>query len=273
MFSGAVVPLFIFSSASNQLAVCTGFNLQRIFSWFPLFPPSGTDKEETGWTDKRTRGFVQLCGDQQAHLHGKGETEGRAAVTLEVKAGIHRGGVYKRSFPFGDAQMLNRLTKSAEAQARLDEEYFKINMEGHQMRLKLENTLKNCHQVGKGASLHHTATQILSSYQKALLLTQQAQRQSNHNPLHFNARLTDARTICTSTCFTLGFPDHPGAGEAAGGSAVQQSEEIQPPDVQLRSNAEPCENVWKLVLVAGIRWKPRRTLMHSNPAYSRAIGR
>lgn len=161
MFSGAVVPLFIFSSASNQLAVCTGFNLQRIFSWFPLFPPSGTDKEETGWTDKRTRGFVQLCGDQQAHLHGKGETEGRAAVTLEVKAGIHRGGVYKRSFPFGDAQMLNRLTKSAEAQARLDEEYFKINMEGHQMRLKLENTLKNCHQVGKGASLHRTATQIL----------------------------------------------------------------------------------------------------------------
>lgn len=48
--------------------------------------------------------------------------------------------------------MLNRLTKSAEAQARLDEEYFKINMEGHQMRLKLENTLKNCHQVGKEAS-------------------------------------------------------------------------------------------------------------------------
>ncbi|XP_075895960.1 nostrin isoform X2 [Nelusetta ayraudi] len=44
-------------------------------------------------------------------------------------------------------KMLNRLTKSAEAQARLDEEYFKINMEGHQMRLKLENTLKNCHQI------------------------------------------------------------------------------------------------------------------------------
>lgn len=45
--------------------------------------------------------------------------------------------------------MLNRLTKSAEAQARLDEEYFRINMEGHQMRLRMENTLKNCHQVGK----------------------------------------------------------------------------------------------------------------------------
>ncbi|KAI4805730.1 hypothetical protein KUCAC02_010329 [Chaenocephalus aceratus] len=44
-------------------------------------------------------------------------------------------------------KMLNRLTKSAELQARVDDEYFNINMEGHQMRLKWENTLKNCHQV------------------------------------------------------------------------------------------------------------------------------
>nr|XP_046259210.1 nostrin [Scatophagus argus] len=44
-------------------------------------------------------------------------------------------------------KMLNRLTKSAEMQARSDEEYFKINMEGHQMRLKLENTLKACYQI------------------------------------------------------------------------------------------------------------------------------
>lgn len=44
--------------------------------------------------------------------------------------------------------MLNRLTKSAEVQMQVDDEYFKINMEGHQTRLKLENTLKNCHQVG-----------------------------------------------------------------------------------------------------------------------------
>ncbi|XP_017279874.2 nostrin isoform X2 [Kryptolebias marmoratus] len=44
-------------------------------------------------------------------------------------------------------KMLNRLTKSAEQQARTDEEYFNINMEGHQMRLKWENTLKNCYQI------------------------------------------------------------------------------------------------------------------------------
>ncbi|XP_028249210.1 nostrin isoform X4 [Parambassis ranga] len=44
-------------------------------------------------------------------------------------------------------KMLNRLTKSAEMQARVDEEYFNINMEGYQMRIKWENTLKNCHQI------------------------------------------------------------------------------------------------------------------------------
>ncbi|XP_054471249.1 nostrin [Anoplopoma fimbria] len=44
-------------------------------------------------------------------------------------------------------KMLNRLTKSAETQARVDEEYFNVNMEGNQMRLKWENTLKNCYQI------------------------------------------------------------------------------------------------------------------------------
>ncbi|KAK9537579.1 hypothetical protein VZT92_005183 [Zoarces viviparus] len=44
-------------------------------------------------------------------------------------------------------KMLNRLTKSAELQARVDEEYFNVNMEGHQLRLKWENTLKNCYQI------------------------------------------------------------------------------------------------------------------------------
>uniref|UniRef100_A0A8C6Q5I1 Osteoclast-stimulating factor 1 n=1 Tax=Nothobranchius furzeri TaxID=105023 RepID=A0A8C6Q5I1_NOTFU len=44
-------------------------------------------------------------------------------------------------------KMLHRLTKSAEQQARVDEEYFNINMEGHQMRLKWENTLKSCYQI------------------------------------------------------------------------------------------------------------------------------
>ncbi|KAM9342257.1 nostrin [Pholidichthys leucotaenia] len=44
-------------------------------------------------------------------------------------------------------KMLNRLTKSAELQARVDEEYFNTNIEGHHMRLKWENTLKNCYQI------------------------------------------------------------------------------------------------------------------------------
>ncbi|XP_023193408.1 nostrin isoform X1 [Xiphophorus maculatus] len=44
-------------------------------------------------------------------------------------------------------QMCNRLTKSAEQQSIVDEHYYSVNMEGHQMRLKLQNTLKNCCQV------------------------------------------------------------------------------------------------------------------------------
>lgn len=44
-------------------------------------------------------------------------------------------------------QMLNRLTKSAELQVRVDEEYFNTNMESHHIRLNLENTLKTCYQV------------------------------------------------------------------------------------------------------------------------------
>ncbi|KAI2660893.1 Nostrin [Labeo rohita] len=43
-------------------------------------------------------------------------------------------------------KMLNRLTKSAELQVRVDEEYFNTNLEGHHIRLKLENTLKTCYQ-------------------------------------------------------------------------------------------------------------------------------
>ncbi|KAK1788864.1 hypothetical protein P4O66_014938, partial [Electrophorus voltai] len=44
-------------------------------------------------------------------------------------------------------RMLNRLTKSAELQARVDEDYFNMNMEGHRSRLKWENTLKSCYQI------------------------------------------------------------------------------------------------------------------------------
>uniref|UniRef100_A0A3Q2C995 Osteoclast-stimulating factor 1 n=1 Tax=Cyprinodon variegatus TaxID=28743 RepID=A0A3Q2C995_CYPVA len=43
-------------------------------------------------------------------------------------------------------KMLNRLTKSAEQQSQVDEHYYSVNMEGHQMRLKWQNTLKNCYQ-------------------------------------------------------------------------------------------------------------------------------
>ncbi|KAJ0005729.1 hypothetical protein NQD34_015623 [Periophthalmus magnuspinnatus] len=44
-------------------------------------------------------------------------------------------------------KMLNRLTKSAELQARVDDEYFNMNLEGYETRLKWENTLKACYQI------------------------------------------------------------------------------------------------------------------------------
>ncbi|XP_030643094.1 nostrin [Chanos chanos] len=44
-------------------------------------------------------------------------------------------------------KMLNRLTKSAELQAKVDEEYFNLNLDGHQIRVKWENTLKSCYQI------------------------------------------------------------------------------------------------------------------------------
>ncbi|KAJ8012802.1 hypothetical protein DPEC_G00046650 [Dallia pectoralis] len=44
-------------------------------------------------------------------------------------------------------KMVNRLTKSAEAQTRADELYFSINMDGQQIRLKWENALKSCYQI------------------------------------------------------------------------------------------------------------------------------
>ncbi|XP_051566872.1 nostrin isoform X1 [Myxocyprinus asiaticus] len=46
-------------------------------------------------------------------------------------------------------KMFNRLTKSAELQAKVDEEYFNTNMNGHHIQLKLENTLKTCYQSHK----------------------------------------------------------------------------------------------------------------------------
>ncbi|XP_028846652.1 nostrin isoform X1 [Denticeps clupeoides] len=63
-------------------------------------------------------------------------------------------------------KMLNRLTKSAELQARVDEEYFSINVEALQVRVKWENTLKSCYQIIQEVEKHRIETlfSILSKY-------------------------------------------------------------------------------------------------------------
>ncbi|KAM4731020.1 nostrin [Anableps anableps] len=58
-------------------------------------------------------------------------------------------------------KMCNRLTKSAEQQSRVDEHYYSVNMEGHQMRLKWQNTLKNCYQVTQ--ELEKNRIEVLSN--------------------------------------------------------------------------------------------------------------
>lgn len=113
--------------------------------------PLQTGEEKTVWVNQRTRGFVQLCGGEQAHVHGEGEAEGRVTPPHHRPAGapaLSTGVEELNVCRSPSLQMLNRLTKSAEVQTAVDGDYFRVNMEGHQMRLKLENTLKNCHQVG-----------------------------------------------------------------------------------------------------------------------------
>ncbi|XP_058249635.1 nostrin isoform X3 [Hemibagrus wyckioides] len=44
-------------------------------------------------------------------------------------------------------KMLNRLSKSAELQVKADEDYFNMNLDSYQIRLKWENTLKSCYQI------------------------------------------------------------------------------------------------------------------------------
>lgn len=63
-------------------------------------------------------------------------------------------------------KMCNRLTKSAEQQSRVDEHYFSVNMEGHQMRLKWQNTLKNCYQITQELEKHRLEVlfNLLSRY-------------------------------------------------------------------------------------------------------------
>lgn len=107
--------------------------------------------------------------------------------------------------------MLSRLTKSAEAQAQVDDEYFKINTEGHQARLKLENTLRNCHQARPRPRI---CTWVGGS------------------------RWCGAKRLAALCVPT----DPAGAGEAANRGPVQHPEAIPPPDDRFRTDPEPRES-------------------------------
>ncbi|TSM68840.1 Nostrin [Bagarius yarrelli] len=75
-------------------------------------------------------------------------------------------------------KMLNRLSKSAELQVRVDEQYFNINLDSYQIRLKWENTLQNCYQIVQETEKQRILTlsravnkysRLMSSYSQSLL--------------------------------------------------------------------------------------------------------
>ncbi|KAF4087036.1 hypothetical protein AMELA_G00091330 [Ameiurus melas] len=79
-------------------------------------------------------------------------------------------------------KMLNRLSKSTELQVKVDEDYFNMNMDSFQIRLKWENTLKSCYQIiqeiekQRIESLSNAVNKCnlhLCSYSQALLHSQE----------------------------------------------------------------------------------------------------
>ncbi|XP_017547661.1 nostrin isoform X2 [Pygocentrus nattereri] len=104
-------------------------------------------------------------------------------------------------------KMFNRLTKSAELQARVDENYFNMNMEGHQIRVKWENTLKTCYQIMQELekqrieALCNTLNKCslhTSSYSKTLLHSEQQTEQA----IRRVDVEKDLQTLVEDTCVT-----------------------------------------------------------------------
>ncbi|XP_036423451.1 nostrin isoform X2 [Colossoma macropomum] len=104
-------------------------------------------------------------------------------------------------------KMFNRLTKSAELQAKVDENYFNMNMEGHQIRLKWENTLKTCYQIiqelekQRIEALCNTLNKYslhTSSYSKTLLHSEQQTQQA----IRRVDVEKDLQTLVEDTCVT-----------------------------------------------------------------------
>uniref|UniRef100_A0A8B9JBZ0 Nitric oxide synthase trafficking n=1 Tax=Astyanax mexicanus TaxID=7994 RepID=A0A8B9JBZ0_ASTMX len=104
-------------------------------------------------------------------------------------------------------KMFNRLTKSAELQVKVDEEYFNMNMDGHKMRLKWENTLKSCYQIIQELEKQRIETLCstlnkyslhMSSYSQTLL---QSEKQIEEAIGRVDVE-KDLQTLVEDTCVT-----------------------------------------------------------------------
>ncbi|XP_022535740.2 nostrin isoform X1 [Astyanax mexicanus] len=104
-------------------------------------------------------------------------------------------------------KMFNRLTKSAELQVKVDEEYFNMNMDGHKMRLKWEYTLKSCYQIIQELEKQRIETLCstlnkyslhMSSYSQTLL---QSEKQIEEAIGRVDVE-KDLQTLVEDTCVT-----------------------------------------------------------------------
>ncbi|TMS06777.1 Nostrin [Larimichthys crocea] len=133
----------MYSRADAHRSLGNAFQQEAILEIRQVLDEHNKRKRPLDNAIERTGKFVTINWSEQLKTKKKlvGLTKEHEALFNFVESNKHISTIKEKQ------KMLNRLTKSAETQARVDEEYFKINMEGHQMRLKLENTLKNCYQI------------------------------------------------------------------------------------------------------------------------------
>nr|XP_019945839.1 PREDICTED: nostrin [Paralichthys olivaceus] len=133
----------MYSRADAHRSLGNAFQQEAILEIRQVLDEHNKRKKPLDSAIERTGKLVTVNWSEQLKIKKKlvGLTREHEALFNFVENNKHISTVKEKQ------KMLNRMTKSAEVQARVDEEYFHINMEGHQMRLKWENTLKNCYQI------------------------------------------------------------------------------------------------------------------------------
>ncbi|XP_041720948.2 nostrin [Coregonus clupeaformis] len=133
----------MYSTADTHRALGSAFQAEAILEIRQVIEEHNKRKRPLDNVVEKNRKLVVTNWSEQIKIKKKlvGLTREHEALFNFVKKNTHICTEKEKQ------KILNRQTKSAEAQTRTDEEYFTINMDGHQIRLKWENTLKNCYQI------------------------------------------------------------------------------------------------------------------------------